>query len=190
MDQLPGIPSNQPSLGAAPRVVPSPGPSGGLKAMGIVQIAFGALGMLGAPMTLGLRSLAHDAASRRVQEVMWTGTLGTWTRLSLGLSTVMALMLLVSGIGVLKLRPWARRLAVGYGLGATALLVVSQIMNAVLLVPALSEMARASHDPVARAGATGGIVGGIVGGLLGLTLPIAVLIVMTRPAVKAQFGDE
>lgn len=169
-----------------------PGPvkpaGGGLNVLAWIMIIFGGLGLLSAPMTLFTRELARDPASRRVQAIMWEGEMGTWMQLSLVLGTLLAATLLASGIGSLKRRPWARKLGIGYGIATIVMAVLNQIVSAMYLYPALQ--AQMEHGGrVERAGATGGMIGGMAGAVIGLILPIAVLVMMTRPGIKAQFEE-
>jgi hypothetical protein len=160
--------------------------STGVTVLGVFLIIFGALGLFSAPMTFLTRGMARDPASRRINELMYEGTLGAWTMTSLFLGTCLAGLMLASGIGIVKRRPWAKKTSLGYGISAIVMAIIGQIMSAMLLYPELNKMAE-HGGTVEKAGAMGGMIGGMVGGCLGLVLPVITLIVMTRPNVKAQF---
>jgi hypothetical protein len=182
--------STEPRSQPAPTTTTPGQPTAGLKAMGAIQIIFGALGFFSAPLTLLMRNLAgHDPVSRRIQEVTWEGGFGMWMRFALFVQTLIAVTLLASGVGVLKLRPWARTSSMVYAIAACVMNVVGQIANFMVLIPELQRIAdEHPRSPAAQGGAIGGMVGGVLGGILGLALPVITLVVMTRPSVKAQFG--
>ncbi|WP_394835437.1 hypothetical protein LVJ94_00740 [Pendulispora rubella] len=139
-------------------------------------------------MTLLLRFLVRDPVSRRIQEMTWSGAYGAWTYFSVGLGFILAMVLLITGIGIFKMRPWARTTGLIYGAVSVVTLVIGQIMVLAVLRPMMMElMDQFPRNPVARAGATGGLVGGIAGSLFGLALPVAMLIVMSRADTKARF---
>lgn len=188
MSQLPGeaqIPS--PEARVAPRVTASTS-AGNMKALGIVEIVFGSLGLMAMPMLWVTKALARDPFSKRVNELTWEGPVGTWMTFAIAAGTVMAVLLIVAGTGVIKLRPWARKLSMVYAVYNLFIVVVGQIINIVYLYPAMAKLADQMPGPVARAGMTGGVVGGIAGGLFSLMLPVALLVILTRRDVKASFG--
>ncbi len=156
--------------------------------MGAVMIGFGGLGLLSAPLTLVSKLIASSGRPDRVQTLMWTGPFGTWMMVSLVIATAVAALLVVSGVGVLKRRAWARRSAIVYGVTTIAVGVMGQIVNILYLYPALVGFIDAGTTKE-RAGAVGGLLGGTAGALLGMALPITVLVVMTRSSVKAELCE-
>jgi hypothetical protein len=166
------------------------GPGTGLMILGVVNMIFGALGLLSLPLVFVTKSLARDPVSRRIQELTWEGGMGIWMRTSLFLGAIMACALIASGYGIMKLKPWARKVSIGYALAAILMAILGQIMSAMFLYPVLTEMlSQGSGDPVKTAGAMGGLVGGIIGGAFALVLPVIILIVMNRASVKEKFAN-
>jgi hypothetical protein len=162
--------------------------SSGVTVLGIVMIAFGLLGLGAWPLTVLMREIGSQSrGGRNVQDLIWEGSLSWWMPFTLAVATLFALLLLVSGIGVLKRMAWAHKTALAYGIGTIAFGVIGQFMNIVFLYPLLVEK-MSSANPVERGGAAGGIMGGVVGGLIGLVLPAVVTYAMTRPGVKAELG--
>lgn len=154
--------------------------------LGAVMLAFGALGMLTVPMAVAARFLGTHGSSR-VDHLLWTGRLGVWTMSSIGLRTLLTLLLAASGLGVLGRRRWAIKTAIVYGIGAIALSIAVQLFNIVFFYPRLFELLQ-TGNVAERGGAIGGLFGGIIGGLFGMILPIAILIVVTRPAIRRELG--
>ncbi len=151
------------------------------------MIVFGGLGLLSGPFTLLSRELGKQTGSGRIQELMWEGAFGAWMMAALGIGTLMALLLLVSGVGVLKRRAWARKATVAYGIAGIAFGVIGQIVNILFLYPKLAAFEGGSAAE--QGGAVGGIVGGVVGGLFGMVLPVVLLVVMTRPTMKQELDE-
>lgn len=159
--------------------------SNGVTAVGALMISFGALGLLSAPATFFTRQLGAATGSGKIQEVLWSGVLGTWMVVSLSLGALLSVLLLTSGIGVLRRSRWARRASLAYGVAALVLGALGQFVAVFYMYPALAPFIE-SGSVVDRSGAIGGIVGGVVGGIVGMALPIAVIVVMTRPSFKAE----
>jgi hypothetical protein len=162
----------------------------GVTVLGIVMIGFGFMGLGAWPLTLATRQLgSQTAGGRNVQDLIWEGSLSWWMTFSLAVATLIAALLLTSGIGIFKRRPWAQKTALGYGITTIAFGLISQFVNVVFLYPKLIEMLD-SANPVERGGAAGGMMGGIIGGLFGMILPVVVVYAVTRPSVKAELGVE
>jgi hypothetical protein len=162
----------------------------GVQAVAVAEIFFGGMGLLSAPVTLALRDLAHDPVSRRIQQITWEGSLGAWTRTSLVVGTILAGVMLASGIGILKRRAWGRRAGLAYAVSSILMQVVGQAITFTVLFPALDALAEQyAYDRAASAALMGGRIGGIAGALFGLTVPITLLVMLTRPGVKAQLTE-
>lgn len=103
------------------------------------------------------------------------------------LGLVLSGTLIAGGIGLLKFRPWGRKLSNFYAVSSLILLLVGLGINIVYtIIPALS----AANDPGARpeeiGGAVGGIIGGVFGSCIGTIYPICLLIFMNRKQFVAQ----
>lgn len=97
-------------------------------------------------------------------------------------------LLLIAGIGCLKLKPRARRLMNGIAIYQLFSVVVGIIFYVELINPAFSRWA-AQHpnDPSIQMGYRFSVIGQVVGIVLGVAIPITVLYFLTRPHVKAAF---
>jgi hypothetical protein len=159
--------------------------STGLTIMAILMLIFGGLGLFSAPFTLISKELGMRTGSAHIQELMWRGPLGVWMMSSLAIGTLLSIWLAVGGFGILKRRAWARRVSLGYAIANLVFTLLGQVMSLLLLYPVLGALIDSS-DPVERAGAVGGLAGGIAGGLFAMLLPVALLVILTRPGVKAE----
>jgi len=167
---------------------PPPGVGVGVKVLAGFQCFFGALGMLLAPLTFVQRSMAHDAVSMAMYAAMWDGPAAVWFYFQVAVGILLAIALLVSGIGLFMSKRWARTLGLVYGSSSLLMLVAGQIAMLLVVYPALSPFLE-SPNAVERGGAIGGLVGGIFGAFFGAVLPVAMLIVLGRKSIVPQLRD-
>lgn len=154
---------------------------------GILNIAFAALGVFSVISTAVLLAMAKAGSANPMVQLMETSPgYATWMKFSVVLGLVVATALLISGIGLLNLKPWARTLSLIYGVFAIVIVIVNSVVSYSVLVVPMLQKAREMQGPAA-AGAVGGAYGSMVGGCFGLVYPILLLIFMTRPNVVAAF---
>jgi len=168
---------------------PRQGVSTGLKVLGIIQIVFGAIGLLGAPIGLAvamLNAASKDPVQRRLHELMWEGTMGIWSYGSQALGFVFAIALLAGGIGIVRGKRWGRTASFVYSIGSLVSLLVGQVLMGIVVYPELLDMMDKATSPVERAGAMGGLIGGLGAAGFGMILPLIVLIVMARGKTREQ----
>ncbi|MHC5033916.1 MAG: hypothetical protein ACYTFZ_02620 [Planctomycetota bacterium] len=113
-----------------------------------------------------------------------------WAAVAQPLSLVAAVVMVVMGIGLLTVKPWARKLAVGYAIYAILMSLASSALTFTVLMPALSRQL-AEADP--RFAAIGGafiavFVAAAV--LLVLSYYGLLLYFMTRPGVIEAFRPD
>jgi hypothetical protein len=174
-------------------VPPAPGtPTTGLRVLAILQIVLGGLALLWIPVTLTMASFEGiSPVSHRMHELTWGGALGVWTRTQIGFGGILSTCLVVGGVGMLRVRPWARILSLAYAAAALLLAAVSQVIAYAVIYPALEKVVTTEFagDPVASAVVySSRYIGIIFGVVLAAALPVSVLVVLTRKTVKAQFG--
>ena len=157
-----------------------------LTVIGILNLIFGALGIVGLIGTWLLLSMSQGlfpAGPNPVLDAMKTNaTYRTFTQASLVLGGFATVALIASGVGLLQMRPYGRTLAIGYGIYALIAAVAGMIVNfALVFGPMLESMQRL--PPAQRAGVIGGMIGGVVGGGVGMVYPAILLYCMYRPNV-------
>lgn len=152
---------------------------------GILNIIFGAMALLCTPVSLMMTFMMPAQGNPMLQAMRDNQLFRVWSIVGGGLGIIGGGVLLAAGIGLLKLKPWARVTSVGYGIYAIVGGVIGQVITMMVLLPAFRKMTE-SGGPEA-AGAIGGMVGGVFGGCFGLIFPILLIIFMTRPKVKAAF---
>ncbi len=159
--------------------------------LAIFNIIFGVLGALCTPFSavgLFLPQPASAPPNPVVEAIKAQPIYFGWNIISLVLGTILAICLLMSGVGLLQMRSWGRTLALGYAFTGMALGAISTLMMMVFVYPRLAGMLDSS-DPAALGGAIGGMAGGIGGACCGMIYPIIILVVLHNPVVKAAFED-
>jgi hypothetical protein len=110
--------------------------------------------------------------------------------------TGVSLLMIVSGAGLLLLQPWGRLLAVGYALLSIVVTVAYLAWYLTLVAPAVTafgkELAATGGEQAEAMGILVPVmyVGGPVLASLSVVYPIAVLVVLHRPRVRAAFAGE
>ena len=145
---------------------------------------FGIFGIIGTIVMFA----TMDASRNPVVKIMQNSpAYVAWMKLNLPLGLAATAVLLTAGIGLLRMKPWARKLSVGYAIYAIVVCLLGAVMNFIFLMRPMLEEASRQQGPEAAA-AIGGAIGGTVGGCLGIIYPILLLIFMTRPKVVAAFN--
>jgi hypothetical protein len=155
---------------------------------GILNIAFAAFGVFGIFTTLALFSMEGAAANPVLKIMRENPAYAGWLKITIPLGVLACAALLACGIGLLMMKRWARKLAIGYGIYAIVFGLIGVIVNFVFLFRPLMQEAAQRQGPEA-AGAIGGAIGGTAGGCFGMIYPILLLIFMTRPKVLAAFSS-
>jgi hypothetical protein len=115
---------------------------------------------------------------------------------SLAGSAVLCVLMLLSGIGLLAMRPWGRFVAITYAVLSILYTVASLVFTAAVVMPAMSE---AIQDLAGQGNAQAqlmaqamqiGMVAGLAIGALVVIYPIIVLVIMLLPSVRAAFRGE
>jgi len=170
-------------------------PSGGLTALGILTIIYAVMfqicgSIIGLSLLLWAPALAHFLENRIPDSpnigAIFEGPFMAYTVLSSLVSLILGLSFLFSGIGLLKLRPWARSLA----LGASVATIVWNIMNTLIGIFIVAPMANRAmgQDYPHAPQVVGQAIGSFGGMLFHLALPIALIVFLTRPSFKEEFA--
>jgi hypothetical protein len=161
----------------------------GVTVFAILNVLFGLTGILGvilswAILMLGDRinlgpnpvmdALRDNEAFRLYNLVM--GAIG------LGFSVA----LLASGFGLLKMRSWARTVALVYAVYTIFATVIGAFANYQFIYRPVMERA-AGQQNAEQLAIISGMIGGFAGACVALILPFAILIYFLRPSVKQAF---
>ncbi len=152
---------------------------------GILNLVFAAFGLFGLLATVTLLSTAADTHNPVARAMLDNPTFALWIKIGLPLGLIALLVLLVAGIGLLRLKEWARKLSIGYAIYAIVMGVVGMLMNLLFVVRPM--LAQAQQQGPENAAAMAGAFGGVMGGCIGMIYPILLLIFLTRPKLVAAF---
>jgi hypothetical protein len=102
--------------------------------------------------------------------------------------TLLSLLLLLSSLGSLALKPWARAGMLAYASLAVVMTAVSQMVGLMVIGPEIERAMRQSGmpQPAGMAWMSGG-VGVALGFLMGLWYPVLILVYYTRRTVREAF---
>jgi hypothetical protein len=160
---------------------------------GILNIGFGFLGMADVLLSRLFENFGSSAANPQVNSlVAFFGALQNdpayilWNKITEPLDFVVGAALLVSGIGLLLLKNWARLTSVGFAVYKGAFVV----LNALVLVAALRHI-------LAKSFANSGpgliillVAVGVFAAILTLAYPALLLFFLTRPKMVQAFQPE
>ena len=158
--------------------------------LGILNIVFGAFAILASLLSLVsfMSQSPGTPSGNPVLDMMANSPgLATWTKVSTVLGIFAAIGQMISGVGLLQLLEWGRKLAIGVALYSILLTILGFFANMFLLVRPLLEAANTSTDPAMKAGAIAGAFAGFFGSCGGLIYPAILLFFMTRPEIVAVF---
>jgi hypothetical protein len=176
---------------------------------GILNIIFGGLGLLGA-ICGGLATFAFAQVNmpgpgnmpnpvKDMFEYMdkHAPLYTTYMIFEIVIGLIMAVILIVAGIGLLKVRPWARWLSIAYAGVRLVLILVGLALTILVFNPVLADWqaeynkrtvaAGTQPPPSFGSGATNNVTA-VLFSILGAAFSIALLVVMFLPNVRATFA--
>jgi hypothetical protein len=160
-----------PEFGPLPGTAFAPPPAAqapvAIRVFGILYIVFGGMGLLCSPMTLLGLAQMRTLLGNNPAAMSFFAISGVLSIFSAG-------VMLAAGIGLVRQREWARRLAVIYSWVAIVLGLVSTVLTVMFMA------GRTGSAPEML----GGLIGGVIGGLFGLVFNGLTIYFLTRPAVK------
>ncbi len=161
----------------------------------ILNFVFGGLGLCGQILTvIGLLVASAGAAAQpggfpnpTIDAVEKFPVYKAYSFLSTGMGFLASILLIACGIGLLQMRPWARMGSLLYAIYAIVMALVHIVASVVYVLPGALEAAK-TLPREAAAGFQVGFVFGLAGvTLYSISLPVAILIVLTRPKVVVAF---
>lgn len=135
---------------------------------GVLNIVFGSMGLLSMPCGMIVIFAMPNVMNP-------TEGVKAWLLFSSMVGFACTILLIVVGIGLLKLRAWARKWCLGYGWFA----IVWGVLGTLINVGLMTSGAYGYSD-----GAMPGAISGVFGGLIGLVYPILLVVFMQKPHVK------
>jgi hypothetical protein len=163
---------------------------------GILNWVFGILGVCSGAMVaagftfifavLDAKARAQmnlDESMRQFSDPVFFGLLV----MQMSMGAILSVVVIISGIGLLKFKPWGRKLANFYAIANLILLVVGVSINLIFtVIPAINEANMPGASPDKIGAAVGGVAGGVFGACFGVIYPVCILIFLNR----RQFVDQ
>lgn len=154
---------------------------------GILNLVFGILGVCGNVIGIGMFAVMSsdiiDAKTKsqmnmqQFDDPIFFGLLSA----QMVLNGILSVVIIISGIGLLKFKPWGRKLANFYAVAYLILLAVGIAVNIIFtVIPAINEANNPGASPDKIGAAAGGVVGGVFGVCFGMIYPICILIFLNR----------
>jgi hypothetical protein len=154
---------------------------------GILSIVFGLFSLLGTAASAAFLFSPQLVNGGAPNPFLEGEMMMLWLKVSFALGLIAAIVLIVAGIGLLQMRRWAPRLAVGYSIYVIAMTVLGLVIQIVLMAgPAFNNNAGPAEAGVILAG----LVGGVIGGGVSLIFPLLLWYYMTRPHIVAAFAGD
>ena len=147
-----------------------------IKVFSILNMVFGGLGLLCTPINfisipLAAKTLGYSPLMKGY--LIFSSVWGL----------IAAAILLASGIGLWKLKPWARKLSVWYSVVA----LVIGLAGIVVVISAFGDLG--GGNEMERAQKVGGIVWGVIGGLVGLVYNVLLIVFLSKLKAKQDTGE-
>lgn len=166
---------------------------------GILNLVFGILGICsGAMVAAGFTFLFNvldaktkaqmnlDESMRQFNDPVFFGFFVT----QMTMGAILSVVIIISGIGLLKFKNWGRKLANFYAIANLILLVVGIVINIVFtVIPAVNAANLPGASPNQVTEATMGVVGGVFGACFGAIYPICILVFLNRRQFVEQIKD-
>ena len=152
-------------------------------------IAFCGLGIFGGFFIIIQREYlsAFQPADPLSQAMYAPGLIRTYTIVSQIIAFVINLILLITAIGSLRLKPWARILMIRMMYFQLFMLVIGSVFSITVLRPAMAKIFQQNANTAMMASLF--YVSQFIGFALGLAYPLVILYFFTRPKVKSAFEE-
>ncbi len=174
----------------APPPVPQQKASGGVIALGVINILYAlffrlccGVGLLSLPLLgIFLKMAEEQGAEIPPLDMLASGPVRSYFMIGGFVLLTLGFFLIIGGIGLLTLKPWGRSLSIGVAAGEIAWVIIDFIVNFFFILPATAEATGQELPQLA-----GNVVIGVFFALLKLVYPIILLICLNMELVKRQF---
>ena len=177
---------------AGPEIKYVPETSGrptGVTVFAILHVLFGFTGILGVFLSWGMMLLGDkiDLGPNPIMDLVKDNTAYHIFTIVMGVFGLgFSAALLASGVGLLKMRRWARTVALTYAVYAIVATIIGNVANYHFIYRPVMDQAMGQQGGQELA-LISGILGGVIGGCISLILPIAILIYFLRPTGARKF---
>jgi hypothetical protein len=154
----------------------------------IIGIVLGALGLLCRPASLLVFAVKLPVQNPVVDAMRNDSFILGWMVIGVATEWVISLLLLLSSVGSLGLREWARTGMLAYAPLKLVMMVISQVIGILVVNPTLAPAMKQVAEQQPSAFQASPTTSAIVMTVWTLWLPLLILWVYTRPMVKEAFA--
>jgi len=116
---------------------------------GILNIVFAAFGLFGMIAFIALFYLPVGANNPVIKLIHENPAYAAWLKVCIPLGLLSCAALLAAGIGLLRLKSWARTLSIAYAIYALVFGIVGMVVNFIFVTQPMIEQARQQPGPEA-----------------------------------------
>lgn len=146
-----------------------------VKVFGILHLVFGTLSLVIAPLNF-------SGLDTTLELLQVTGLYRSWLQFTVFLSPVLAIIMIVLGIGLLRYAEWSRRGSIYLAIFSIVFSLLDVLVSAIGFAGQLGN----AGSPETAGVAFGAMIGTVIGSIIGMIYPILMLILLTRPVAKAS----
>lgn len=158
--------------------------SGAVTTLAVLNIVFGAIGILSPCSTAWLFLMPPSMMQGDMKIMMSLPAYRTILLVNGAASLLFGVLLATCGIGLLKLKEWARVGARVYAVAALVAMMASTIVQFGVMLP---EFEKAGVSALQITVLKTAVIFGVP---LGAAYPIILLVIFSRPMIKVQFGHQ
>jgi hypothetical protein len=174
-----------------PPPLPPRKPSGGVVALGIISIIYSSTFYF----CCGFSSIAAPffafqqyAQKQGLPDFQPPGAVQAYSLINGAIYIMLGILLIIGGIGLLRLRPWGRSLSISTAVALIVWAVIALAINLFLAYPAQTDMMGDEFTPEQRMIVLA--IAGILGAIFQVVYPIVLLICLNLKQIKRQFEPE
>ena len=158
-----------------PQPMPEVKRPGILAVFAILSMVFGGYGLICSPFALIIPIMSETLPTAAQNEPIYDMTYGAWFYISVVLGWIASGFLLAIGIGLFRMKEWARKATLYYA-GYTIIMAFAGIIDLTLSFSDLMDSMSSGQTPAF----IGGIIGGMIGFFISLAFPITQAIIMAK----------
>ena len=168
-------------------------PSGGVTALGIINIVYSTIfylccGFSAIASPLFSSAMQQFAEQQGVTDYQPSAAVQAYSLVNGIIIITLGICLLIGGIGLLRLKPWGRSLSMGAAAGIIAWVLIAFVINILFIFPAQREFM--GEDLTQQQYVLITIVSGVFGAFMQIIYPIILLILLNVNSIKNQFIEE
>ncbi len=153
--------------------------------LAVIGIVLGALGLLCKPTNLLFYFVNFGVSNPMLDKMKADNAMFIYSMATVSVSWLLSIVLLACSIGMLSLREWGRQGMIGWSMLTIVMDAVTQGVNWFWVMPRMKGYVGNTPNPY---GGLGQVMGVVMWLLFSMALPIVVIYLLSRPAIKEAFA--